>query len=128
MAHDQEQTLCWQISWPPGELAPPAAKKSKTRVLKLLNAYLFNTVCFFTNQVSIFPHADSPFQCMQPPGLPLGSAVPPVGWHKLQPSSTKLPEWQDGHRPPPEEDDTEFWKYQYQIHHCNLLRIKAKKT
>lgn len=36
MARDQEQTLCWQTSWLPGELAPPADQKRTVKNSRLL--------------------------------------------------------------------------------------------
>lgn len=79
MARDQEQTLCWQTSWPPGALVPPAVQRWKTKR---------STWVFVCNHEPIiyFSSVHSPFQCKQLPGPPSGSAVPPVGWHKLQPS------------------------------------------
>lgn len=43
MARDQEQTLCWQTSWPPDELAPPAEEEEDQECfICLMPSYRFS--------------------------------------------------------------------------------------
>lgn len=66
---------------------------------------------------------DLPLKYMQPPGLPSDSVAPPVGWHTLQPSLTKLPEWQGEHPAPPDQADTMFKEEYYSRFTSNFSKM-----